>query len=142
LLDGQLKSACRLPGPPSLSTVLVDPEEVRRHLIMEAPDDPSAKDTARRLRTNQQTLHYSASLGLLLLNRRRHPVTRNIRWYVERCSLEQFEKRFVTVGLLATELGERPGPLSKRLEALGIRPIYSVPNVSRVYYISVVREIE
>ncbi|MBU2957162.1 TniQ family protein [Paracoccus sp. 1_MG-2023] len=133
LLDGQLKSACRLLGPPSLSTVLVDPEEVRRHLIMEAPDDPSAKDTARRLRTNQQTLHHLASQGLLWLNRRRHPVTRSIRWYVERCSLEQFEKRFVTVGMLATELGERPGPLAKRLEALGVGPIYSVPNVSRIY---------
>lgn len=133
LLDGQLESACRLPEPPSLSTVLVDPEEVRRHLIMEAPDDPSAKDTARRLRTNQQTLHYLASQGLLSLNRRRHPVTRNIRWYVERYSLEQFEKRFVTVGMLATELGERPGPLSKRLEMIGIRPIDSVPNVGRVF---------
>lgn len=140
LLDEQLESVCRLPGPPSLSTVLVDPEEVRRHLIMEAPDDSSAKDTARRLRTNQQTLHYLASQGLLSLNRRRHPVTRSMRWYVERCSLEHFKNRFVTVGMLATELGDRPGPLSKRLEALGIRPIYSVPNVSRVYYISVVRE--
>uniref|UniRef100_UPI0024936632 hypothetical protein n=1 Tax=Paracoccus marcusii TaxID=59779 RepID=UPI0024936632 len=94
----------------------------------------------RRLRTNQQTLHYLASQGLLSLNRRRHPVTRSMRWYVERYSLEHFMKRFVTVGMLATELGDRPGPLSKRLEALGIRPIYSVPNVSRVYYISVVRE--
>lgn len=55
--------------------------------------------------------------------------------------MEQFEKQFFTVGMLATELGERPGPLSKRLEAHGIRPIYSVPNVSRVYYISVVREV-
>ena len=122
-----------IPGPPSLSTVRVDPEEVRRHLIMEAPDDPSAKDTAKRLRANQQTLHYLAGQGLLSLNRRRHPVTRSIRWYVECCSLEQFEKRFVTVGMLAAELGERPGPLAKRLEALGIRPIYSVPNVSRIY---------
>lgn len=141
LLDRRLESACRLPGPPNLSMVLVDPEEVRRHLIMEAPNDPHAKETARRLRTNQQTLHYLASQGLLKLNRRRHPVTRSIRWYVERCSLEQFEKQFFTVGMLATELGERPGPLSKRLEAHGIRPIYSVPNVSRVYYISVVREV-
>lgn len=141
LLDGQLKSACRLPGPPSLSTVLVDPEEVRRHLIMEAPDDPSAKDTASRLRTNQQTLHYLASQGLLSPNRRRHPVTRNVRWYIERRSLEQFEKRYVTVGVLAAELGELPGPLSKRLEALGIRPIYSVPNVSRIYRRSTIREV-
>ena len=106
---------------------------MRRHLIVEAPDDPSAKDIARRLRTNQQTLHYLASQGLLSLNRRRHPVTRSIRWYIERCSLEQFEKRLVTVGMLATELGERPGPLSKWLEAPGVRPIFSVPDVSQIY---------
>lgn len=30
-------------------------------------------------------------------------------------------------------LDERLGPLAKRLEALGIRPIFSVPDVSRVY---------
>lgn len=77
LLDRRLEGAYRLPGPPSLSTVLVDPEEVRRHLIVEAPDDPHAKETASRLSTNQQTLRYLPSQGLLSLNRRRHPVTRN-----------------------------------------------------------------
>lgn len=133
LLHRRLDSACRLPGPASLSSVLVDPEEVRRHLIMQMPEDPHAMETARKLRTNQKTLHYLASRSLLSMNRGRHPVTRNVRWYVDRRSLKQFEKRFITIGMLAKEIGELPGPLSKKLELLGVKSIYSAPNVSRIY---------
>ncbi|MFN3312481.1 MAG: TniQ family protein [Hyphomonas sp.] len=142
LLDRRLDSACRLPGPASLSLVLVDPEEVRRHLALQMPEDPHAKETARNLRTNQQTLHYLAGRNLLSMNRRRHPFTRSVRWYVERRSLEQFEKRFVTIGMLAREMGELPGPLSKKLELLGIKPSYSARGISRIYRREVIREIQ
>lgn len=141
LLDRHLNSACRLPGPASLSLVLVDPQEVRYHLTMDRPEEPHAKETAKKLRTNQQTLHYLASRGLLSMSRRRHPVTRSVRWYVERRGLELFKKRFFTIGMLAQEIGELSGPLSKRLDLLGIKPIYSAPKVSRIYHRSAIREV-
>ena len=75
------------------------------------------------------------------MSRRRHPVTRSVRWYVERRSLKHFEKRFVTAGMLADEIGALSGPLSRKLEALGIKSIYSAPNVSRIYRRSALREV-
>lgn len=139
--DGRLASACRSPGPAGLSLVLVEPEEVRQHLNLQIPDDPHGARVARRLRTNQHTLHYLADRELLSLSRRRHPKTRNVRWYVERRSLEHFEKEFVTIGVLAGQLGELPGPLAKRLDLLGINPTYSAAGISRSYRRAAIREL-
>lgn len=66
---------------------------------------------------------------------------RSVRWYVERRSLELFKKRFVTIGMLAQEIGELSGPLSKRLDLLGIKPIYSAPKVSRIYHRNAIGEV-
>lgn len=139
--DGRLASACRSPGPAGLSLVLVEPEEVRQHLSLQIPDDPHGARVARRLRTNQQTLHYLADRGLLSLSRQRHPKTRNVRWYVERRSLERFEREFVTIGVLASQMGELPGPLAKRLDQLGISPAYSARGVSRIYRKTAIRDL-
>ena len=131
--SGLLRNAARLPGAANFAALLLDPDEVRGHLALGIPQDPLLREVAMKLRSNGRTVHYLAKHGLLKIRKMRHPSSRNMRWYVDRHSLEQFLELHVTIGLLAEALGTVAGPLVNRLNKMQIEPVLAAPRVSRIY---------
>ena len=130
---GLLTTAVRSPGPANFTALLMDPDEVRDHLVLGTPPDPHLKEAAMELRSNGRTIHYLAKHDYLKVQKLRHPSSRNMRSYVDRHSLDQFLGEYFTIGLLAEALDTVAGPLVNHLNKLQIEPVIAAPGISRVY---------
>jgi hypothetical protein len=133
-LTNQLASARRDLAKAGLGSLLLDPDEVRRHLSTPETTDPTMIDVARQLKSNTRTLRYLAGRGELHLYKARHPTTRNLTCYVDSASLLEFQKGFVTIGQLAEAFGQLAGPLSIQFDTRGLRPRQVPKGVGRIYH--------
>lgn len=131
--SGRLTSAARSAGSANFTALLMDPNEVRDHLVLGIPQDPHLKEAAVKLRSNGRTIHYLARHGFLKVQKLRHPSSRNMRSYVDRHSLEQFLEEHITIGLLAEALDTVAGPLVNHLNKMQIEPVLAAPRISRIY---------
>lgn len=90
-------------------------------------------DVAARLKTNTKTLRYLAQLGELRIYRARDATTRGLQSYVGEDELRQFQAKFMTIGEVGDFFDMHSGPLSVKLDALGLRPRRVPARVSRIY---------
>ncbi|UVV67833.1 TniQ family protein [Brucella anthropi] len=132
-LEGKLKTAFRDTTKAGLRSLLLDPVEVKFSLPVQDKTDPTMLDVAARLKTNAKTLRYLAQSGELRIYRARDATTRGLQSYVGEDELRQFQAKFMTIGEVGDFFDMHSGPLSVKLDALGLRPRRVPARVSRIY---------
>lgn len=132
-LEGRLKTAFRDTTKAGLRSLLLDPIEVKFSLPVQNRTDPTMLDVAARLKTNTKTLRYLAQRGELRIYRARDATTRSLQSYVGEDKLRQFQAKFMTIGEVGDFFEMHSGPLSVKLDALGLRPRQVPARVSRIY---------
>lgn len=132
-LEGKLKTAFRDTTKAGLRSLLLDPVEVKFSLPVQDKTDPTMLDVAARLKTNAKTLRYLAQSGELRIYRARDATTRGLQSYVGEDELRQFQAKFMTIGEVGDFFDMHSGPLSVKLDTLGLRPRRVPARVSRIY---------
>ncbi|WOI57885.1 hypothetical protein [Palleronia sp. LCG004] len=131
--SGLVMTAARSFGPTHFTALLMDPKEIRDHPVPGTPRDPHLTEAAIKLRPDGYTIHYLAKHGFLKIRKLRHPSSRNMRWYVDRHSLEQFLAKHITIGLLAKALNTVAGLPVNHLNKMQIEPVIAAFRISRIH---------
>lgn len=89
--------------------------------------------TFRLLRVNNATLNHLVDKGLLKGFRARHPATRLMTEFICTKSIERFNERYVSLGILANHDGLVGGPQLARLRKAGMIPAIAGKGLSNIY---------
>lgn len=95
--------------------------------------DLTLRETAAYLRISVISIRKLRDVGLLTQIRKRNPDTNHLRSYICQGSLQEFERRFATLGQVSEHCQVAPIHLARRFDRDGIEPIDQVEGKLRVY---------
>lgn len=133
ILDGGFTWLGRKEGVPGLGGLLVDLEEMLDLFEAEPLHGYTKQELKRLLRVNDPTVTYLVNRGFIEAEKTRHPRSRRPMSIVPEASYTAFLDRFVTLGILAHQIGTQAKHVSSKLEKLKIDPINLAPRFSKIY---------
>lgn len=133
LRDGLVVAPARLTAALRLDSLLVDPRDLARHLRAPKRNALSQIDVMTRLCLNKRTLDWLVAEGFLQRQRLRNDVTRITRLYLTADSVDAFDAKYSTAGVLAREVGVPCVTMQKWLKG-GARPIAAAAKGLRAVY--------
>lgn len=133
ILDGRLKWLGRQKGVKGLAALTVDLEEILD--LFEGPplQGYTKQELKRLLRVNDPTITHLIQEKYIRAQKTRHPRSRRPLSIIPYEAYEAFLTRYVTLGILAHQIGTQAKHVSSRLEKLSIDPIQMAPRFSKIY---------
>ena len=133
ILDGTVKWLGRRKGVSGMAALLVDLEELLD--LFEGPPltGYTQHDLKRMLRVNDPTISFLVKNGFIEAQDTRHPRSRRPMKVVTSETYEAFLERFVSLGILANQMGTQAKHVSSKLERLKIDPIQMASRFSKIY---------
>ena len=133
-LSNKLPGTRRDANARGVLSLLIDPEEVKaaRTVIPEC-SDPHLFDVLKLLKIESKTFWVLEKRGFFCAFQQYNQATCSTRTYVEQKSLSAFMKKYVSIGVLAKELGTKASGLSTHLDSVDIYPCFREPNINRIY---------
>lgn len=133
LLFGRLSNVRLDPDSSGVDAILVDPEEVREFL------NPMSNLVAVRmlmseLRCSQQTAQALMETGALASRLERHPINRLECRLAEISDVEAFKAEYVSVYVLAEEVGMHPRLLGQRLIELAVPTAFDPVEIGTLFF--------
>lgn len=133
ILDGSIKWLGKLLGTNGLASLAVDLEEIL-DLFEGPPLQGYTKQQLKRiLRVNDPTITYLVKKRYIRACETRHPRSRRPMSIVPAEAYDAFLECYVTLGILANQIGTQAKHVSSRLEQLKIDPIQLAPRFSKIY---------
>ncbi len=133
ILNDEFKWLGCLKGIRGLAGLVVDLEEMLD--LFEAAPLPgyTKRELKRLLRVNDPTVTLLINRGLIRSEKTKHPRSRRPMTIVPKDAYCEFLDRFVTLGILAHQIGTQAKHVSSKLEKLKIDPIQLAPRFSKIY---------
>lgn len=133
IADGSIKWLGRIGGIQGLVSLLVDLEEIVD--LFEGPplQGYTKQQLKRMLRVNDPTVTYLIKEKYIGVTETRHPRSRRPMSIIPQKEYAAFFECFVTLGVLAHNIGTQAKHVSTKLEKLKIDPIQLPPRFSKVY---------
>ncbi len=133
ILDGSIKWLGRIQGIEGLGSLAVDLEEVLD--LFEGPPlaGLTKQQLKRMLRVNDPTITHLVKERYIRACETRHPRSRRPMSIIPTEAHDAFLERYVTLGILANQVGTQAKHVSTRLERLKIDPIQLAPRFSKIY---------
>ncbi len=133
ILDGRLKWLGRQKSVEGLAALAVDLEEILD--LFEGPplQGYTKQELKRLLRVNDPTITHLIQEKYIRAQKTRHPRSRRPMSIIPHEAYDAFLKRYVTLGILAHQIGTQAKHVSSRLEKLKIDPIQMAPRFSKIY---------
>jgi hypothetical protein len=116
-----------------LHQILVDPEIVIAREDTLLDDDLTVMEAARFLKINVQAIRKLRDAGNLREVRRRNPDTNHIKGFITKTSIQNFQRKFVTLGQAADDKKMPANHLAQKLDQLGFEAIDCKSGYVRVY---------
>ena len=133
ILDGTVKWLGKMQGTEGLASLAVDLEEIL-DLFEGPPLQGYTKQQLKRvLRVNDPTVTYLVNERYIRAYETRHPRSRRPMSIIPTEAHDAFLERYVTLGILANQVGTQAKHVSSRLERLKIDPIQLAPRFSKIY---------
>jgi len=133
ILDGSIKWLGKLRGVEGLASLAVDLDEVLD--LFEGPplQGYTKQQLKRMLRVNDPTITYLVKKRYIRTHETRHPRSRRPMSIIPKEEHAAFLERYVTLGILANNIGTQAKHVSSKLEKLKIDPIQLPSRYSKVY---------
>ena len=133
ILDGTIKWLGKMRGIEGLASLAVDLEEILD--LFEGPPlvGYTKQQLKRMLRVNDPTITYLVNERYIRACETRHPRSRRPMSIISTEAYDAFIERYVTLGILANNIGTQAKHVSSKLEKLNIDPIQLPPRYSKVY---------
>ncbi|PPQ39555.1 TniQ protein [Rhodoblastus acidophilus] len=122
ILDRRLTRVGRLEGAGGYMSVLVDVEEIRRHVCGPALEGLTGRDLMRELRTNNRVVSALIAAGKLRATRAVNPVNRCPVDVVTCEELDRFRREYVSLTEMSEALGRHRRGVIAMMEERGVRP--------------------
>lgn len=98
--------------------------------------DLTVMETARFLKINVRAIRLLRDAGYLNEVQRRNPETNHFKGFITKASIQEFQRKFITLGQAADEQKASAKHLAQKLDRYGIEPIECETGYVRVYSIS------
>ena len=106
-------------------SVLVDLDELKRHVQGPVREGLTARELEKRLRATTRTVAALIDHGHLPTSTIAHPVNRCPTQVVDPTDVDSFETTYISLNRLADERGTHFRRLKKTIEAAGVRPAFT-----------------
>lgn len=133
ILSGKLRSAVELSGKTGVRGIGVDLREVQNALSISGKIGMSKLAAVERLMICDRSIKALVADGELSEITVLRPVTGKTIRLVCSKSIARFERKFVSLGKLASTLDREAGPLFQHLAGIGITPVKAKDTLSRIY---------
>ncbi len=121
VLSGQIES-CRLPGPATFMSLLVDYREVRSMVRGEYEGEVNAEEATRRIRTADGATRALIDAGLLPTRTVINPKNRCPVEVISLAAIEQFRRTYCTSGEISRDTGIGPRRIERIIREHSIQP--------------------
>lgn len=134
ILDRTLQHLRRQPDQRGFLSILVDPDEVKRHVRGPELQGLKLRDVELKMRTSSAAVKALIDNNHLPSGVAVNPVNRCPQRFVKDSDLQRFMQQFASIDTLARERRTRGKNLRLKLEALGVAPKFVLSEIDLPFY--------
>lgn len=133
ILERKLNWIGKLCGEQGISAILVDINEVLDYFETPLPPGYTKRDLKKLLRVNDPTITYLVKRRFLQSKIVPHPRSKRPMALISEESYNGFLEQYVTLGILANQIGTQAKHIASRLDKLEVNPIKLPKRYSKIY---------